>query len=404
MQRHASPIVRRDSYGWGRFPISAVRLPRPYGVTFASAIVVNDEGVDSEEDSVDDEEPRVRQMRAEAVLLITKGSLSPRKLAQLAHLADATEARTLVRQLNRVYDTHGRAMRIEQVAGGFRMLTHPVLAPWLARLGHLPEAVRLSTPMMETLAVVAYRQPVSRASAEAIRGVACGEILRQLMERDLIRVAGRSEELGRPYLYGTTKRFLQIFGLSSINALPPIDWQTLQDDAQPDLPLDDLSTPTKESVVSTLAAPVLETTVFGQPELNSSVFAAAVVSSDDAETLGPFAPVDPAGVPQAVIEDDEDEIEIDDDDDDFDDDDDDDWDDDDDDDDDDEDEDEDEDDDELDDDWEEVDDDDDEDDDEDEDDDAEDDDEEEDDDEDWSEDDDEEDDVEDGDEEDDQWD
>ncbi len=84
--------------------------------------------------------------------------------------------------------------------------------------------------MMETLAVVAYRQPVSRASAEAVRGVACGELLRQLMERDLIRIVGRSEELGRPYLYGTTKRFLQLFGLPNADALPPIQWQTLQDD------------------------------------------------------------------------------------------------------------------------------------------------------------------------------
>ncbi len=141
--------------------------------------------------------------------------LNPRKLAQLAHLADATEARTLVRQLNQTYETLGRAIRVEQVAGGFRMLTRPALAPWLARLGHLPETVRLSTPMMETLAVVAYRQPVSRASAEAVRGVACGELLRQLMERDLIRIVGRSEDLGRPYLYGTTKRFLQLFGLAS---------------------------------------------------------------------------------------------------------------------------------------------------------------------------------------------
>ena len=169
-------------------------------------------------------------MRVEAVLLIAKTPLSPRKLAQLAHLADATEARTLVRQLNQTYETLGRAIRIEQIAGGFRMMTRPALAPWLARLGHLPQTVRLSTPMMETLAVVAYRQPVSRANAEAVRGVACGELLRQLMERDLIRIVGRSEELGRPYLYGTTKRFLQLFGLPRVDALPPIQWNALQDD------------------------------------------------------------------------------------------------------------------------------------------------------------------------------
>jgi segregation and condensation protein B len=80
--------------------------------------------------------------------------------------------------------------------------------------------VRLSAPAMETLAVVAYRQPVLRAEVEAIRGVQCGEILRQLMERDLVRIAGRSEELGRPFLYGTTRRFLEVFGLRHLDELP----------------------------------------------------------------------------------------------------------------------------------------------------------------------------------------
>ena len=131
-------------------------------------------------------------MRLEAVLLLAKMPLSLRKLCQLAHLADATEVRTLIRQLNRTFEEYGRAIRVEQVAGGYRVLTRPALAPWLARLGHLPAPVRLSTPMMETLAVVAYRQPVSRANTEAIRGVGCGELLRQLLERDLVRIVGRS--------------------------------------------------------------------------------------------------------------------------------------------------------------------------------------------------------------------
>lgn len=181
--------------------------------------------------SDEDEDPIARRMRAEAVLLLAKAPLTTRKLAQLAHLADGTEARTLVRQLNQLYDELGRAIRIEQVAGGYRMLSRAAYAPWLGRLEHLPSAIRLSSPMMETLAVVAYRGPVSRADVEAIRGVACGELLRQLMERDLIRISGRSEELGRPYLYDTTKQFLEVFGLPSTDALPPIDWNPLQDDS-----------------------------------------------------------------------------------------------------------------------------------------------------------------------------
>ena len=201
---------------------------RPYQITaFRSS--ASQGGTGKGQSTTEDDDPRTQQMRVEAVLLLSKMPLSARKLSQLAHLADATAARTLVRHLNRTYEELGRAIRVEQVAGGYRMLTRPSLAPWLTRLGHLPAPVRLSTPMMETLAVVAYRQPVSRASAEAVRGVACGELLRQLMERDLVRIVGRSEELGRPYLYGTTNRFLQLFGLPNADALPPIQWQTLHE-------------------------------------------------------------------------------------------------------------------------------------------------------------------------------
>ena len=205
-------------------------------------------------------DPRLARLRTEAILLLSKTALSPRKLAQLAHLADATQARTLVRELNQTYELNRRAIRIEQVAGGYRMFTHPSLAPWLTRLGHLPPTVRISTPMMETLAVVAYHQPVSRAKAESVRGVGCGEILRQLMERDLVRIVGRSEELGRPYLYGTTKKFLQLFGLRSIESLPPIQVEALQDDPIEDSIEEDTSTPKKELVVSTTVEPVLAET------------------------------------------------------------------------------------------------------------------------------------------------
>ena len=94
------------------------------------------------------------------------------------------------------------------------------MASWLRPQASTEREIRLSPPALETLAVVAYRQPVLRAEVEAIRGVACGEILRQLMDRDLLRIAGRSEELGRPLRYGTTKRFLEVFGLSNLDQLP----------------------------------------------------------------------------------------------------------------------------------------------------------------------------------------
>jgi len=159
-------------------------------------------------------------VRLEAVLFLAREPLTTRKLAELAHLADGTEARTLIRRLNRGYDEGGSAFRAEELAGGYQLLSRPKFGAWLRRLYHSPLEVRLSSPALETLAVVAYRQPVLRAEIEAIRGVECGEILRQLMDRDLVRTAGRAEELGRPYRYATTKRFLQVFGLRHLDELP----------------------------------------------------------------------------------------------------------------------------------------------------------------------------------------
>ncbi|MEQ1829339.1 MAG: SMC-Scp complex subunit ScpB [Pirellula sp.] len=155
----------------------------------------------------------------EAILLIAREPLSARKLASLAELEDPTEARSIASMLNEHYDSRGHAFRIEEVAGGMQLLTRPQFASWLRRLD-VPGEVLLSQGMLETLAIVAYRQPVLRAEMEAIRGVSCDEVLRQLMQRDLVRISGRHDELGRPYLYGTTKRFLELFGLQSLDNLP----------------------------------------------------------------------------------------------------------------------------------------------------------------------------------------
>lgn len=161
-----------------------------------------------------------RLSRLEAILFLAREPLGSRKLAQFAGLADGTEARTLIRRLNRLYDQEGSAFRAEEVGGGFQLLSRPKFGNWLRRMHRLPVELRLSAPALESLAVVAYRQPVLRADIEAIRGVDCGEILRQLMDRDLVRIVGRSHELGRPYLYGTTKRFLRQFGLRHLDDLP----------------------------------------------------------------------------------------------------------------------------------------------------------------------------------------
>lgn len=165
--------------------------------------------------------PRNEEMRRiEAVLFLAREPLPVRKIAQLAGVESGTAVRALARRLNRLYDEEGCAFRVVEVGGGLQLRTRPVFAPWLSRRYREPIELRLSPPALETLAVVAYKQPVLRAELESIRGVQCGEIIRQLMDRGLVRVVGRSEELGRPFLYGTTTRFLELFGLRGLDDLP----------------------------------------------------------------------------------------------------------------------------------------------------------------------------------------
>ncbi len=156
----------------------------------------------------------------EAALLAADEPLAPRKLAAVCGLPDGTEARRLVRKLQSLYVADGTAFQVEELAGGFQLLTRPAFHPWLARLRRTGTELRLSPAARETLAIVAYRQPIMRADIEAIRGVQCSDVLRQLMEKGLVRIAGRHDSLGRPVLYGTTKKFLQVFGLKSLKELP----------------------------------------------------------------------------------------------------------------------------------------------------------------------------------------
>lgn len=158
--------------------------------------------------------------RVEAVLFVSESAISSRRLAQLATLADTAEAVRVIDQLNAAYDRDGSAFRIERAANGYLLLTRPVYARWLGRLHQRQAAMKLSPPAMETLTVVAYRQPITRADIEAVRGVQCTEMLKQLMDRGLVRIGGEDNSLGRPYLYETTRKFLEVFGLRSLDDLP----------------------------------------------------------------------------------------------------------------------------------------------------------------------------------------
>ncbi len=140
-----------------------------------------------------------------------------------------------VEHLNGEYERTGRSFRIQRVAGGYRVMTLPEHAGVLERYHGKRERHGVSRAALETLAIIAYKQPITRASLEAIRGVACGEVLRSLIERRLVTIVGRAEELGRPMLYGTTKSFLETFGLASVRDLPaPEEFRPSGEDADAD--------------------------------------------------------------------------------------------------------------------------------------------------------------------------
>jgi len=171
----------------------------------------------------------------EALLLATDEPLPAAKLAQLVGVGDAADMKNHIEALNRRYAQTGTSFRIEAIAKGYQMLTLPSYDPWIQKLHKAREDSRLSAAALETLAIVAYKQPILRADVEAIRGVAVGDILIRLRDMGLVRIVGRAEEVGRPLLYGTTTKFLDVFGLSSLKDLPKTDAE--QPDAIPQMKL-----------------------------------------------------------------------------------------------------------------------------------------------------------------------
>lgn len=166
-------------------------------------------------------------LRVEAVLMSTDSPQPPAKIAQLVGQVGVKVVHESIERLNHRYDETGRSFRIESVARGWQIMTLPQFAEILAEAHKGKVAMRLSPAALETLAIIAYKQPILRADVESIRGVASGEVIRGLMERRLVTIAGRAQELGRPMLYGTTRSFLEIFGLASLKDLPKVDelWQ-----------------------------------------------------------------------------------------------------------------------------------------------------------------------------------
>ena len=158
----------------------------------------------------------------EALLLASDTPLDLGRIAEVLEV-DVGDAQAVLEALRAACEAPGRGVAVVEVAGGIRLVTRPELAPVLLRLQRLRLKSRLSRAALETLAIVAYRQPISRPEIEQLRGVGAESVLAHLLERRLVRVVGRKAVPGRPMLYGTTREFLEHFGLRDLGDLPPFE-------------------------------------------------------------------------------------------------------------------------------------------------------------------------------------
>lgn len=158
----------------------------------------------------------------EALLFASDTPVEPERIREVLELPDAGAARRVAEEVRARYAAHG-GLQVVEVGGGYRLVTRPEVAPWLVRLVRARSRVRLSRPALETLAIIGYRQPVSRPEIDAVRGVNSEAVLEHLLERGLVRIGGRKDAPGRPYLYETTREFLVAFGLRDLADLPKVE-------------------------------------------------------------------------------------------------------------------------------------------------------------------------------------
>ena len=163
----------------------------------------------------------------EALLFASDTPVEAERIQEVLDLESAAAAREIVEGLRVRLDAEGRALQVMEVGGGFRLVTRPEVAPWLVKLARSRTRSRLSRPALETLAIIGYRQPVSRPEVDAIRGVNSDAVLDNLLERRMIRIAGRKDSPGRPFLYETTREFLVAFGLRDLGDLPKVEGELI---------------------------------------------------------------------------------------------------------------------------------------------------------------------------------
>ncbi|RMF10751.1 MAG: SMC-Scp complex subunit ScpB [Candidatus Neomarinimicrobiota bacterium] len=164
-------------------------------------------------------EPTDAKRIIEALLFATPDPLTQQQV-NLVFESDPPNLHDIVELLREEYEAEERPLLIREIAGGYQLLTHPAYEPWVRRLLNKSGKLLLSAAALETLSIIAYKQPISRVEIESIRGVDCSGVLKNLLSKKLIRIKGRASGPGRPLLYGTTDKFLEAFGLGKLSDMP----------------------------------------------------------------------------------------------------------------------------------------------------------------------------------------
>ena len=213
-----------------------------HDVPEASTMNIGEANGSPHDQSVDDS--RVQGMGElqsilEALLFVSSEPLSVARLVAVMGNVPKVDVEEALRHLGHAFEQDGRGVRLAVVAGGYRLVTRLDYAPWIKRLDKAKTSAKLSRSALESLAIIAYKQPLVRSEVEEIRGVETSGVLRTLLERKLVRIVGRKEVPGRPIMYGTTKFFLEHFGLSDLSQLPPLrEFKELGEAEQALLPMD----------------------------------------------------------------------------------------------------------------------------------------------------------------------
>jgi segregation and condensation protein B len=203
------------------------------------------EAVNSQSEAID-----ARELKAilEAILFVSPEPVPVARLMSIVGTASKVDIVQALGILTHDLDQDGRGIQLVQVAGGYRLVTKQEYGPWLKRMDKAKAAQKLSRSALESLAIIAYKQPLVRAEIEEIRGVETSGVLRTLCERKLVRIVGRKDVPGRPIMYGTTKFFLEHFGLQDLSQLPPLrEFKELGESEQSLLPIEDESSEAVEN-------------------------------------------------------------------------------------------------------------------------------------------------------------